>query len=501
MRDQAQDPLRLRTCVNDLVSLLGMPAVWNGRPPAEVVEVLLESLLRLLFLDFAYARVAGSPAIEAVKVTGRWEPPLTPSEMGRALAPYLARQTMSLASRVSNLAGKENVSLAYAWLGSEDETGVVVAGSLRPDFPTVTENLLLRVAINLALTELQADQVRSERQRAEGLERVRRQLHTENAYLRQELDDEQHWGEIIGGNAALKRVLQLVTQVAPTNACVLLQGETGTGKELVARAVHRVSDRRDQVFVKLNCAAMPTGLLESELFGHEKGAFTGAVSQRIGRFELADHGTLFLDEVGEIPLELQAKLLRVLQEQEFERLGGTKTIRVNVRLVAASNRDLAQMVEDHAFRSDLYYRLKVFPILIPPLRDRVEDIPALVRCFTERYAKRFGKPVTTIAPEVMAALCRYPWPGNVREIENFVERCVILSPGSELEVPLAELKPVPRRADGTVTLEGVERDHIVRALTACNWVIAGTKGAAAKLGMKRSSLQHKMQKLGIVRPI
>jgi len=274
MRDQAQDPLRLRTCVNDLVSQLGMPAVWNGRPPGKVVEVLLESLLRLLFLDFAYARVAGSPAIEAVKVTGRWEPPLTPSEMGRALAPYLARQTMSLASRVSNLAGKENVSLAYAWLGSEDETGVVVAGSLRPDFPTVTENLLLRIAINLALTELQADQVRSERQRAEDLERVRHQLHTENAYLRQELDDEQHWGEIIGDSGALKRVLQLVRQVAPTNACVLLQGETGTGKELVARAVHRVSDRREQVFVKLNCAAMPTGLLESELFGHEKGAFT-----------------------------------------------------------------------------------------------------------------------------------------------------------------------------------------------------------------------------------
>jgi len=500
MRDLAQDPQRLRACVNDLVSLLGMPAVWNGRPPAGVVEVLLESLLRLLFLDFTYARVAGSPAIEAVKVAGQWEPRFSPSEMGRALAPYLARQRMSFACRVPNLAGKENVSLAYAWLGSEDETGVVVAGSLRPDFPTVIENLLLRIAINLTLTQLQADQVRSERQRAEDLERVRHQLHTENAYLRQELDDEQHWGEIIGDSGALKRVLQLVRQVARTNACVLLQGETGTGKELVARALHRVSDRREQVFVKLNCAAMPTGLLESELFGHEKGAFTGAVSQRIGRFELADHGTLFLDEVGEIPLELQAKLLRVLQEQEFERLGGTKTIRVDVRLVAASNRDLAEMVEDRTFRSDLYYRLKVFPILIPALRDRAEDIPALVRCFTERYAKRFGKPVTTIAPEVMAALCRYPWPGNVREVENFVERCVILSPGSELEVPLAELKPAASRSDGAATLEGVERDHIVRALTACNWVIAGTQGAATKLGMKRSSLQHKMQKLGIVRP-
>src|SRR5690348_10427564 len=436
MRDRAQDPQRLKTCVNDLVSLLGMPAVWNGRPPAEVVEILLESLLRLLFLDFAYARVAGSPPIEALKVTVRWEPPFTPSEMGRALAPYLARQTMTLASRVSNLAGNENVSLAYAWLGSEDETGVVVAGSLRHDFPTVTENLLLRVAINLALTEFQAHQVRSERQRAEGLERVRHQLHTENAYLRQELDDEQHWGEIIGASTVLKRVLQLVRQVAPTHACVLLQGETGTAKELVARAVHRASDRRDQVFVKLNCAAMPTGLLESELFGHEKGAFTGAVSQRIGRFELADHGTLFLDEVGEIPLELQAKLLRVLQEQEFERLGGTKTIRVDVRLVAASNRDLAQMVEDHAFRSDLYYRLKVFPILIPPLRKRPEDVPLLAEHFLALAARKLGRPKPRLTPANVQALQRYPWPGNVRELQHVIERAVITSDGPRLAIDL-----------------------------------------------------------------
>src|SRR4029077_16852719 len=444
MRDQAQDPLRLRTCVNDLVSLLGMPAVWNGRPPAEVVQVLLESLVRLLFLDFAYARVAGSPAIEEVKVTGRWLLPFTPSEMGRALAPYLARQTMSLASRLSNFAGKENVSLAYAWLGSEDETGVVVAGSLRPDFPTVTENLLLRIAINLALTELQADQVRSERQRAEDLERVRHQLHTENAYLRQELVDEQHWGEIIGDSGALKQVLQLVRQVAPTNACVLLQGETGTGKELVARAVHRVSDRREQVFVKLNCAAMPTGLLESELFGHEKGAFTGAVSQRSGRFELADHGTLFLDEVGEIPLELQSKLLRVLQEQEFERLGGTRTIKVDVRMIAATNRDLARLVEEQRFRDDLYYRLNVFPIHLPSLRERPEDIPALVRSFVQRLARPMNRHVEVIPSQTLDALRRYAWPGNVRERANLVERAMILSKGRTLEVPLAELERRPR---------------------------------------------------------
>jgi formate hydrogenlyase transcriptional activator len=244
---------------------------------------------------------------------------------------------------------------------------------------------------------------------------------------------------------------------------------------------------------------MPTGLLESELFGHEKGAFTSAIAQRIGRFELADRGTIFLDEVGEIPLELQAKLLRVLQEQEFERLGSAKTIRVDVRLVAASNRDLAQMVAERAFRSDLYYRLKVFPILVPPLRDRAEDIPDLVRCFTGRYVRQLRKPITSIDADAMKALCHYSWPGNVREVENFVERCVILSQGSTLEVPLGELQPVSSpAADGT--LEGVEREHILRCLNECDWVIAGPSGAAAKLGMKRTSLQSKMQKLGITRP-
>jgi formate hydrogenlyase transcriptional activator len=298
----------------------------------------------------------------------------------------------------------------------------------------------------------------------------------------------------------LKKVLDLVEQVAPTKASVLIQGETGTGKELIARAIHRLSGRREQAFVKLNCAAIPTGLLEAELFGHEKGAFTGAVGRRIGRFELAHQGTIFLDEVGEIPLELQAKLLRVLQEQEFERLGSPRTIRIDVRIVAASNRDLAQMVADRGFRSDLYYRLNVFPIVIPPLRERVEDIPQLVRYLTERHARQYNKPVMSIPAETMVALCHYPWPGNVRELENFIERSVILSQGSTLEVPLGELKPVSGTAADGTTLEDFEREHILRALNESHWVIAGPSGAAARLGMKRTSLQHRMQKLGITRP-
>jgi formate hydrogenlyase transcriptional activator len=290
--------------------------------------------------------------------------------------------------------------------------------------------------------------------------------------------------------------------VAATDSTVLILGETGSGKELVARALHNRSDRRERTFVKLNCAAIPTGLLESELFGHEKGAFTGAIATKIGRFELADRGTIFLDEVGEIPPELQVKLLRVLQEQEFERLGSTRTIRVNVRIIAATNRDLDQMVEEQKFRSDLYYRLKVFPITVPPLRDRVEDIPMLVRHFTQKFAQRMKKQIETIPSEAMKALQTYHWPGNVRELENFIERAVILTQGQDLFVSIGELKWLPSHTknSGTTTLEQAEREHILKALHKMNWTIGGPAGAAAKLGMKRTTLQSKMQKLGISRP-
>ena len=331
---------------------------------------------------------------------------------------------------------------------------------------------------------------------------LRDKLAKEKLYLEEEIQTAYNFEEIVGDSRALKLLLKEIRTVAATDSTVLILGETGSGKELVARALHNGSNRRERTFVKLNCAAIPTGLLESELFGHEKGAFTGAIATKIGRFELADRGTIFLDEVGEVPLELQVKLLRVLQEQEFERLGSTKTIRVNVRVLAATNRDLDRMVEEQRFRSDLYYRLKVFPITVPPLRDRPEDIPLLVRHFAQKFAQRMKKGIETIPSEAMKALQSYHWAGNVRELENFIERAVILTQGPDLFVSLAELKRAPSHAtnSGTATLEQAEREHILKMLRETNWTIGGSSGAAARLGMKRTTLQSKMQKLGIARP-
>jgi formate hydrogenlyase transcriptional activator len=319
------------------------------------------------------------------------------------------------------------------------------------------------------------------------------------SYLEEEIRAE--LGEIVGESPALKTALSMVSVVAPTDSGVLILGETGTGKELVARAIHKLGNRSEKAFVKLNCAAIPLGLLESELFGHEKGAFTGAIAQKTGRFELADKGTLFLDEVGDIPLELQAKLLRVLQEQEFERLGSNRTHKVDVRLISATHRDLPAMVKQGTFREDLYYRLKVFPIHVPALRQRTGDIPRLVRHFTGLYSRRMNKRIDVIPPDTMDALVRYQWPGNVRELQNFIERAVILSPQSVLRAPTSELEPFqPHEGSNVVPMNGlaeVERDHILRALEASNWVISG---AAARLGMKRTSLAYRMKKLRIRRP-
>jgi formate hydrogenlyase transcriptional activator len=320
-------------------------------------------------------------------------------------------------------------------------------------------------------------------------------------YLEEEIRAE--FGEIVGDSPALKAALDLVSIVAPTDSSTLILGETGTGKELIARAIHKLSGRRERPFVKLNCAAIPLGLLESELFGHERGAFTGAVAQKTGRFELAHKGTLFLDEVGDIPLELQAKLLRVLQEQEFERLGSNRTHKVDVRLIAATHRDLAGMVKQSTFREDLYYRLKVFPIHVPALRQRPEDIPKLVRHFLKLHSKRMNKRIDEIPSETMDALVRYRWPGNVRELQNFIERAVILSPHTVLRAPIAELEEINVHKGSNVPLTGlgeIERDHILRALDASNWIIGGRSGAAERLGMKRTSLVYRMQKLGISRP-
>jgi formate hydrogenlyase transcriptional activator len=329
------------------------------------------------------------------------------------------------------------------------------------------------------------------------------QLTQEKLYLEGELRSEMNFEEIIGNSGALRKVLSQVEAVAPTGSTVLIYGETGTGKELIARAVHNLSDRRSNAFVKLNCAAIPTGLLESELFGHERGSFTGAVTQRIGRFELASQGTIFLDEVGEIPLDLQPKLLRVLQEREFERLGSSRTLRTDARLIAATNRDLGAMVGEQTFRSDLFYRLNVFPIRVPALRERAEDIPSLVRHFAQHFARNMKKQIDTISSETMSALVRYPWPGNIREMQNIIERAVILSRGPVLHIPSADLKsriPNGGEMNGFATLEEVERKHILSVLEQTNWVFAGPNGAAVRLGIKRPTLQFRMQKLGITRP-
>ena len=325
-------------------------------------------------------------------------------------------------------------------------------------------------------------------------------LTQEKLYLEDEIRSELNFEEIIGNSAVLRRVLSQVEAVAPTNSTVLIQGETGSGKELIARAVHNLSKCRAHSFVKLNCAAIPTGLLESELFGHEKGAFTGAIAQRIGRFELASQGTIFLDEVSEIPIDLQPKLLRVLQEREFERLGNSRTLRTDARLIAATNRDLKAMVEAQEFRSDLFYRLNVFPIYVPPLRERREDIPFLVRHFAQHFARNMAKEIDTISTEIMNVLVHYPWPGNIRELQNVIERAVILSKGPALNVSLADLKSKTLDSNSVATLEEIERRHILAVLEQTNWVFAGPNGAAARLGIKRPTLQFRMQKLGISRP-
>ena len=356
------------------------------------------------------------------------------------------------------------------------------------------------------------------------IDALKDKLAEEKLYLEEEIRSEFNFEEIIGDAPSLKRALAQVEVVAPTDTAALILGETGTGKELIARAIHNLSPRRQRTFVKINCAAIPSGLLESELFGHERGAFTGALNQKIGRFELADHGTLFLDEVGDLPMELQPKLLRVLQEQEFERLGSNRTIKVDVRVVAATNQDLGKQVTDRTFRSDLYYRLNVFPIQIPALRERREDVPLLVRYFVQKFSRRLNKSVEFVPAEAMNALANYAWPGNVRELENFIERAVLLSPGAELRVPISELLADPGipparsyssagadhsgsmdgSADshsGISTLEQAERAHILRALQQTQWRIGGPRGAAALLDMKRTTLQARMRKLNIRRPI
>jgi len=372
--------------------------------------------------------------------------------------------------------------------------GVLVLGSTRADaFHPEDLTLLNQVAEQFAVA-LENHRVMAE------IEALKQRLAEEKKYLEGEIDSEGRFGEIVGDSSALKSVLDQVSTVAPSQATVLILGETGTGKELIARAIHRLSRRQAAPFIKINCAAIPTGLLESELFGHERGAFTGAVSQKIGRMELADGGTLFLDEVGEIPLDLQPKLLRVLQDQEFERLGSNRTIKVDLRLIAATNRDLSQRMAEHQFRSDLFYRLSVFPIRMPPLRERPEDIVLLVRYFVRKFAQRMGRDIESIPKGTIRALTESPWPGNVRELENLMERSVILSSGPTLHVPLSDLRAdshSPEASDHR--LDSAERQHILRVLEETGGVISGPDGAAQRLGLKRTTLQSKMKRLRITR--
>jgi formate hydrogenlyase transcriptional activator len=401
-------------------------------------------------------------------------------------------------------AGKNSLSL-LPLISRERVLGVLGLGSSREHAFTEDDLAFLgQVANQMALAVENACAYGE-------ISQLKDRLARENVYLESEIRSELGFEDIVGNSQALRRVLKEVETVAPTASTVLIYGETGTGKELIARAVHNFSSRNSNSFVKLSCAAIPTGLLESELFGHEKGAFTGAITERVGRFELAHRGTIFLDEIGEIPLELQPKLLRVLQEREFERLGSTRTLHADARMIAATNRDLKAMVEEQTFRSDLYYRLNVFPIRVPALRERKEDIPSLVRHFVQQFSRRDNRVIETIPSETMEALIRYHWPGNIRELQNVIERAVIVSKGSVLNVPLAELGPDANTKTSPAitkaspayreslqdTLEATERAQILRAIEEGNGVIAGPNGAAARLGIKRSTLQLRMQKLGI----
>src|SRR5881296_2112846 len=435
-----------------------------------------------LIKEHMFVPVEGSPAGAAFRAGEpkrfeRADLAALESEVGHAL---LAEGIQSMCSVPLTVHDRRLGTLSIGRLGGEP-------------FTTWDEKLLASVANQMAFSVENALAFQE-------IAELKDRLAAEKIYLEDEIRTDYNFEEIIGDSPALKRLLRQVETVAPTDSAVLIGGETGTGKERIARAIHDLSGRRGRTFVKLNCAAIPTGLLESELFGHERGAFTGAIAQKIGRFELADRGTMLLDEVGDIPLELQPKLLRVLQEQEFERLGSTRTKRVDVRVVAATNRNLEEMVAAGTFRNDLYYRLDVFPITLPPLRERVEDIPPLVRYFVQKFARRMKKRIETIPADAMAALSRYAWPGNVRELENAIERAVILTSGPALRVPVSEFRDrVVAPSAGATTLEATEREAILRALRETNWVLGGPQGAAARLGLKRTTLQSRIQKLGIDR--
>ncbi len=485
--------------------------VLPGMDIQTMMSAIAASIRRIVQHDYASLclydeseQVLRSYNLHAPAETAVEEIPLNDTEASPEARVFLSREALHVADLASSEFPRQAIAGPLAagakaawWLPIEADgrvAGVLCIGSSSAGaLDAVSRNTLLQMTAQIALTIQGVNAARK-------LSAMTEKLRQEKRYLEEELHTEYSFEEIVGQSASLKRVLNQVETVAPTDATVLVLGETGTGKELIARAIHHLSPRSGQTFVKVNCSSIPTGLLESELFGHEKGAFTGAISQRVGRMELAHHGTLFLDEIGDLPLELQPKLLRALQEKEIERLGGKRAIPVDFRLLAATHRDLTRMVREGTFRTDLYYRLKVFPILIPPLRQRREDIPELVYYFVAKHARRMNKQIEDIPDAVMETLSRWSWPGNVREMENFLERAVILTRGPVLRAPLAELEELTEDfAPEETTLEASERAHIVEALRETGGVIGGPGGAAERLGLKRTTLNSKIKKLGIER--
>ena len=524
LKDPAQEIKRLQRCINDLVSVLALPAAWSGGEPSRIVPSLLDALLRLLQLDIVYVRLkdpAGDGSIEMVRADQSQKAMPRSEEINVAISRWFGDDLQTWPEPMRKSIGGLEISLLRLRLGLHAELGLIVAGSQRADFPSEIEKLIVTVTANQAAIVLQETRLLNQQKRLaseldervaqrtqaleaafEEIKHLKNRLQDENVVLREQVNQAFMFEEIVGASAALKIVLSDVSKVAATDSTVLITGETGTGKELIARAIHKRSRRSSGAFVSVNCAAIPPSLIASELFGHEKGAFTGALARRLGRFELAEAGTIFLDEVGELPAETQIALLRVLQEREFERVGGSQTIRVNVRVIAATNRDLEAATAAGAFRSDLFYRLNVFPIEIPPLRERKEDIPLLVEYFVSRFARKAGKSIHGINKKTLDVLLSYPWPGNIRELQNVVERSVIVCETENLSVDTNWLsgKRVagqPRSRLDLSQLGAQEKELIEAALRESAGRVSGPSGAAAKLGIPGSTLESKIKSLKI----
>ena len=523
-REAAVDEVKaLEACISNLTSVLAIPAIAKSGEPRQILSTLLDVLLGLLRLDFVYVRLedpsSGVP-LEMVRLAQSGDSPAGVQGLRQALGPWLEKDSRIWPSVLKNPAGEGKVSIASLGLGLPNEMGVLVAGSRRPDFPSHTERLLLNVTANQAVIRLHEARLLRQQERVaaeldqevasrtqellaayEEIKRLKDQLYKENLALREEIDRSSMFEEIVGISPILQAVLARVSRVAPTDSTVLIFGETGTGKELVARAIHKRSLRSSRAFVSVDCAAVPQDLIASELFGHEKGAFTGAVQRRLGRFELAEGGTIFLDEIGDLPAETQAALLRVLQEREFERVGGNRAIRADVRVISATNRDLQAAIASGTFRNDLFYRLNVFPLEIPPLRERKEDIPVLVEYFVARYASKAGKKIGCVHKKTLDLLQSYPWPGNIRELQNVIERSVIVCDTETLSVDERWLSRQPQPAESAQPRSESpaprERDMIEAALAETAGRVSGRFGAAVKLGVPPSTLETKIRSLKI----